>query len=55
MTPLLKFTGWFVWTGETKGSSEARMFIFPNGDWNWYDRDNSDGGRAFAVRSRSDG
>ena len=32
MTPLLKNTGWLVWSGETKGSSEARGFFFRYGD-----------------------
>lgn len=43
----------FVWSGETRGSSEARGFYFYNGNRDWYSRYNSDSGRAFAVRSRS--
>jgi len=56
MTPLLKISGWAVWSGETKGSSKARSFDFSSGyrywtirDYSYYHR------RAFAVRSRSDG
>jgi len=55
MTPLLKTTGWWVWSDETKGSSLARTFNFYNGGRSWYDRYNSSSGRAFAVRSRGDG
>ena len=52
MTPLLKTTGWWVWSGETKGSSMSRVrcFDFGNGYWNWVYRNYYDG-RAFAVRS----
>ncbi|MBC8466590.1 MAG: caspase family protein [Deltaproteobacteria bacterium] len=53
MTPLLKTTGWWVWSGETKGYS-ARDFSFHNGYRYWdphYDKINY---RAFAVRSRND-
>ncbi len=53
MTPLLKTTGWVVWSGETKGSSSAWYFLFNGGYENWYVRDGSyDGLRGFAVRSR---
>lgn len=31
MTPLLKTTGWWVWSRETKGSSDAWFFNFPSG------------------------
>ena len=55
MTPLLKTTGWYVWSGETKGSSSARRFTFHRGGRGWLHRDGSTNGRAFAVRSRSDG
>ena len=56
MTPLLKTTGWHVWSGETKGSSAAGGFNFATGnDRSWYSRDNSTNYRAFAVRSRGDG
>jgi hypothetical protein len=55
MTPLLKTSGFWVWSGETKGSSDARNFRFHDGYRGWYGRDNSYDTRAFAVRSRSDG
>jgi hypothetical protein len=32
MTLLMKTTGWYVWSGETKGSSGAWHFYFPTGD-----------------------
>jgi len=52
MTPLLKTTGWFVWSGETKGSSSAWLFGFYNGNELWRSQDSSGNGRGFAVRSR---
>jgi len=60
MTPLLKTTGWWVWSGETKDSSHAWGFDFYNGseEWStrgivyWGGRDASSIGRGFAVRSR---
>ena len=52
MTPLLKTTGWWVWSGETKGSSLARAFSFINGYKAWGNRDYSWNGRGLAVRSR---
>jgi len=55
MTPLLKMTGWSVWSGQEEGSSYARGFNFDNGSWNWAGRYDSYDIRAFAVRSRSDG
>ena len=55
MTPLLKTTGLWVWSGETKGSSNARLFSFYSGNRFWYDRVSSNYGRAFAVRSRGGG
>ena len=54
MTPLLKTTGWWVWSGETEGSSFAGDFFY-NGGRYWGNRDGSSRYRAFAVRSRSDG
>jgi len=55
MTPLLKTTGWWMWSGETKGSSGARGFDFSRGAEDWYHRYNSNNTRVFAVRSRGDG
>jgi hypothetical protein len=54
MTPLLKTTGWYVFSGETKGSSDARYFYFYNGRRGWSYRANPGNSRVFAVRSRSD-
>jgi len=53
MTPLLKTTGWFVWSEETKGSSLAWYFGFYRGDGYWDRRNSSYNVRAFAVRDRS--
>jgi hypothetical protein len=58
ITPLLKATSGkylWVWSGETKGSSDARYFGFAYGSTNWSFRSYSFNVRAFAVRSRSDG
>ncbi len=52
MTPLLKTKGWRVWSGETKGRSSARIFIFTIGDKFWYNLRASGSRRGFAVRSR---
>ena len=52
MTPLLKTNGWFVWSGETKGSSSAWLFGFYHGKEVWRSQDSSGNGRGFAVRSR---
>jgi len=55
MTPLLKTTGWAVWSSETEGSSGARLFYFSPGARIWGSRNPSILERAFAVRSRGDG
>ncbi len=55
MTSLLKTTGWGVWSSETEGSSAAWVLDFGYGDRGWGYRFSSNGRRAFAVRSRSDG
>ncbi len=53
MTPLLKTTGWYVWSGEKKGLSSAWRFYFDKGHEGWRSReDYSYYGRGFAVRSR---
>jgi hypothetical protein len=52
MTPLLKTTGWLVWSGETKDSSSAWGFYFDYGCERWPNRGCSGLGRGFAVRSR---
>ena len=55
MTPLLKTTGWYVWSGETKeGSPYVWHFNFWNGGGRWDPPDSSDTIRAFAVSSQSD-
>jgi len=55
MTPLFKTTAWWVWSRETKGSSNAWIFYFSGGYGYWLNRSTSDNLRAFAVRSRNDG
>ena len=52
MTKLLKTTGWYVWSGETKDSMSAWVFGFGNGGEGWSSRNGSHHGRGFAVRSR---
>jgi hypothetical protein len=52
MTPLLKTTGWLVWSGETKDSSSAWGFNFYKGHEDWNNRNFFDYRRGFAVRSR---
>ncbi len=52
MTPLLKTTGWWVWSGEIKGSSSAWVFSFYFGDERWGIRGTSSSNRVFAVRFR---
>ena len=55
MTPLLKTNGWWIWSGEMKGSSNGTAFDFYYGHRTWIYLDSSNTTRAFAVRSRSDG
>jgi|GEM_PF-3416008 len=52
MTPFLETTGWYIWSGETKGVSSAWFFYFGGGYENWCNQDVSYEVRAFAVRSR---
>ena len=53
MTPLLKTTGSWVWSDETKGSSSAWLFHFFKGNEFWGHRVYSKGGgRGFAVWSQ---
>ncbi len=52
MTPLLKTTGWWIWSGETKGSSSARLLAFDDNYDNWFYQGTSKNVRGFAVRSR---
>ena len=51
MTPLLKTSGWWVWSSETVGTKEARSFSFGPGFKGWIFKGNSASERAFAVRS----
>ena len=55
MTPLLKTTEWRFWSGEIESSLLAWRFDFFSGLAYCYKRKLSHDGRAFAVRSRSDG
>ena len=53
MTPLLKTTGWIVWSGERYSDSlSAWVFNFNLDFGNWIMRNNWNQKRAFAVRSR---
>ncbi len=52
MTPLFKTTGWWVWSGEKKGSSAAWVYDFTGGYEYWPNLDYSHSNRVFAVRSR---
>ena len=53
--PAFKMTGWRVWSGETRGSSDVWLVTFPNAYDDWLDRNSeiTGGGRVFAVRSRT--
>jgi len=52
MTPLLKTTGWGLWSGETKGSSSTWFFNLRFGNVLWHSHSYSYRMRAFAVRTR---
>ncbi len=53
ITSLLKTTGWYVWSGETKDSTPAWNFDFEDGSEDWVTRRRPGPGfRGFAVRSR---
>ncbi|MGD8770617.1 MAG: DUF1566 domain-containing protein, partial [Desulfobacterales bacterium] len=54
MTSLLKTTGWFIWSIETKGSSSAWLFGFKlgHGFELWPFRFSAKSRRVFAVRSK---
>jgi hypothetical protein len=51
MTPLLDTTGWWVWSGKTKGASDAWGFLFDHGKSYSNHRNDNNSARAFAVRS----
>ncbi len=52
MTPLLKVTGWWIWSVETKDSFSVWVFSFILGREFWEASNASDNFRGFAVRSR---
>lgn len=52
MTPLLKVTGWWIWSVETKDSSSAWLYSFKLGKEYLFQRSSSFNFRALAVRSR---
>jgi hypothetical protein len=52
MNPLLKTTGWRVWSDETEGSEAAWYFNFYDGDYTWGPRESFGFPRVFAVRSK---
>ncbi len=52
LTPLLKTSGQWVWSGETKDSSLAWAVGFFHGEAHWFVRDTAHFTRGFAVRSR---
>jgi hypothetical protein len=52
MTPLLKTTGWQVWSDKLKDSSFAWGFYFVSGGKGWDGQTFPHDFRAFAVRSR---
>jgi hypothetical protein len=55
MTPLLKTTGWSVWSGEAKDLASRWAFLFHFGSAICYGRSYAYEGRAFAVRSQGRG
>ena len=52
MTPLLKTTGWRVWSNELEGELGAWFFSFYDGEYTWGPKESEGNPRAFAVRSR---
>ena len=52
MDPIFKTSGWWVWSGDTRGSSYAWYFYFSIGGEHWDDRDEGYDSRVFAARSR---
>lgn len=53
MTPLLKTTGWWIWSGEKKGNSAVWGFNFFDGDYgDRYWESSFPYERGFAVRSK---
>ncbi|MCG6879819.1 MAG: DUF1566 domain-containing protein [Deltaproteobacteria bacterium] len=54
MTPLLKTTGWWIWSSETEGPKKVWYFDFYSRIRDWTTGDFSNTARAFAVRPRSE-
>ena len=54
MTPLLKTTGWYVWSEEKEDSLSALPYFFDFENKRWHNRYDYYSLRAFAVRSRSE-
>ena len=52
MTPLIKTTGWRVWSNQLEGDMGAYYFNFYDGDYTWGTRESEGNPRVFAVRSR---
>ncbi len=52
MTPLLKTSGWWIWSEEKSGAKGSRFFGIPSNYSSWYHLGFSNNRRAFAVRSR---
>ena len=52
MDPIFKTSDRWVWSGETRGSSDAWRFHFTIGEGFWHRRTPGSDVRAFAVRSR---
>ena len=53
LSAIFKTSGWFMWSGETRGSSIAWSFDFGHGkEAPWVIRNGGAGSRAFAVRFR---
>ncbi len=52
MTPLLKTTGWGVWSGENQDGTRTLRFNFNHGYEHWQSLGAIDTPRAFAVRSQ---
>ena len=52
MTPLIKTTGWRVWSNQLEGDMGAWYFNFYDGDYTWGTRESEGNPRVFAVRSR---
>ena len=54
MTPLLETTGFWIWSGKSKGSWGAWGFAFSYGGRDWLPRHYASYSRPFAVRSSND-